>query len=63
MGPFVLETHPSIPRNVLNILKRFSQVPGDPVVKTLPFHCRGKGLLSGQGTKILQAAWLNFGAG
>ena len=26
--------------------------PGDPVVKTLCFHCRGCGLIPGWGTKI-----------
>ena len=29
---------------------------GHPVVKTLCFHCRGLGLIPGQGTKIAQAA-------
>ena len=29
--------------------------PGDPVVKTLPYHCRGEGSIPGQGTKISHA--------
>ena len=29
---------------------------GSPVVKTLYFHCHGKGSIHGQRTKILQAA-------
>ena len=31
--------------------------PGSPVVKILPFHCRGIGFISGWGTKILNATW------
>ena len=31
--------------------------PDGPVVKTLYFHCRGVGSISGQGTKILYAKW------
>ena len=27
------------------------------VVRILGFHCHGPGAVSGQGTKILQAAW------
>ena len=27
------------------------------VVRILGFHCHGPGSISGQGTKILQAAW------
>ena len=30
--------------------------PGDPVVKTPHFQCRGTGLIPGQGTKIPHAA-------
>ena len=30
-------------------------LPGDPVVNTLYFHCRGTGLIPGWGTKILHA--------
>ena len=32
---------------------------GHPVVKTLCFHCRGLGLIPGQGTKIPHATWHN----
>ena len=28
-----------------------------PVVRTPHFHCGGKGLIPGQGTKILHATW------
>ena len=31
--------------------------PGDPVIKTQHFQCRGTGSNPGWGTKILQAAW------
>ena len=34
--------------------------PGSPVVKTLCFHCRGMGLIPGQGTKILNAVWYGW---
>ena len=30
---------------------------GCPVVKTLPFHCRGLGLIPGGGKKFPQAVW------
>ena len=30
---------------------------GCPVVKTLPFHCRGLGLIPGRGKKFPQAVW------
>ena len=30
------------------------EFPGGPVVRTLPFHCRGTGLIPGRGTKIPQ---------
>ena len=32
------------------------EFPGGPVIKTLCFHCLGPGLITVQGTKILQAA-------
>lgn len=31
--------------------------PGSPVVKILPFHCRGVDFISGGGTMILHAMW------
>ena len=37
-----------VPTLGMRILK---DLPGIPVVKTLPFHCRGKGAVPGQGTK------------
>ena len=33
------------------------EFPGAPVVRTLPFHCWGLGLIPGRGTKILQDVW------
>ena len=32
------------------------EFPGDPVVRTWRFHCRGPGSIPGGGTKIPQAA-------
>ena len=32
--------------------KGFEELPGGPVVRTQRFHCRGSGLIPGQGTKI-----------
>ena len=34
-----------------------SDFPGSAEVKTLCFHCRGAGLIPGQGTKVSHAAW------
>ena len=31
------------------------EFPGDPVIRTLHFHCQGPRFIPGQGTKILQA--------
>ena len=31
--------------------------PGGPVIKTLFFHCRGKGSIPGLGTKIPPVKW------
>ena len=31
--------------------------PSSPVVRTRCFHCRGLGLIPGQGTKVPQALW------
>ena len=35
----------------------FRDFPGRPVVRTLCFHCRGVGLIPGQGIRILHASW------
>ena len=37
--------------------------PGGPVVKTPRFHCRGAGLIPGQGTGIPHAMWAWLGWG
>ena len=37
--------------------RKIRDFPGGPVVKTLRFHCRGTGLIPGQGTKIPHATW------
>ena len=39
-----------------NLKKNLRDLPGSPVVKMPRLHCRGAGLFSGQGTKILLAA-------
>ena len=45
-------------RGKLTILKNdVRDSPGGPVVKTPCFHGMGTGLIPGQGTKILHAAW------
>ena len=38
-------------------ISRKGEFPGGPVVGTQHFHCQGQGLISGWGTKILQAVW------
>ena len=41
----------------IRYLKLSRDFPGGPVAKTLGFHCRGPGLIPGQETQILHAAW------
>ena len=45
--------HPRVESFKLNISGDF---PGGSVVKTLHFHCRGRGFIPGQGTKIPHAS-------
>ena len=39
------------------IKTNFKHFPGDPVLKTPYFHCRGVGSILSQGTKIPHAMW------
>ena len=39
-----------------NVFKNSWEFPGDPVVRTLLFHCTGPGF-AGRGTRMPQAAW------
>ena len=49
---------PSLEKKIFRIeLRHLEDVPGGPVVKTLPSNAGGAGSIPGQGEKIPHASW------